>query len=68
MSLKAFHFLFVALSILLCWGFAYWCLAAEVAKGHLMYQAASPVAFAGGLGLVLYGRSFQKKMRMLKNA
>ena len=67
MSLKAFHAVFITLAILLCWGFAYWCLASEVAKGQLMYQTASPVALLCGLGLILYGRKFQQKMRRLKN-
>ena len=67
MSLKAFHFVFITLSTLLCWGFAYWCFASEIAKGQLMYQTAGPVSLVCGFGLILYGRKFQQKMRRLKN-
>ena len=33
MSLKAFHILFVSLSVLLCWGFAFWCLGWDTSMG-----------------------------------
>lgn len=68
MSIKAFHFVFITLSILLCWLFAYWCFAAQIAKGHLLYQTAGPVSVVCGFALILYGRKFQQKMRRLNHS
>jgi len=67
MSLKAFHALFITLAILLCWTFAYWCLASDIAEGQLMYQAAGPVAVICGFGLILYGCKFQQKMKRINH-
>jgi uncharacterized membrane protein YdjX (TVP38/TMEM64 family) len=67
MSIKAFHFLFITLSVLLCWTFAYWCLTSEIAEGQLMYQTAGPLALLCGLGLIVYGYKFRQKMRRLNN-
>ena len=66
MSLKAFHILFVSLSVLLCWGFAFWCLTSQVAGGNPTYLAVGPAALLCGVGLIFYGFKFLQKMRSLK--
>ncbi len=63
MSLKAFHFLFVAISILLCgfvaiWGITQW--RENGSWGSLAYGAGAIVA---GAALVVYGRYVMNKLR-----
>jgi len=65
MSLKTFHVLFICVAVLLCWGFAYWCIAADAAAGNACYGAGGPVAFLCGLGLILYGFKFLQRMRSM---
>jgi hypothetical protein len=64
MSLKALHLVFITAATLLSFGFAAWCFRAyatgETAKLGLILGVASLVA---GLGLVIYGRYFLKKLK-----
>lgn len=63
MSLKAFHIVFVSLSILLAFGFAAWCFA-QYGDGHrsadLIYGIGSAVA---GIGLIFYGKYVLRKLK-----
>jgi ABC-type uncharacterized transport system permease subunit len=63
MSLKAFHLIFVTASVLLAFGFAAWSLMnyAEAKQAvDLAYGIGSAVI---GLGLVVYGRYFLRKLK-----
>ena len=63
MSLKAFHIVFIALSILLALGFGVWEILAYAESGQigqLMIGIASLVAAAG---LAVYGVRFMKKLK-----
>lgn len=60
MSLKAFHVLFISVSVLLAFGFGAWCLRAQPP-----WMAAGFLSLAAGVGLVGYEVWFLKKMRRL---
>ncbi len=63
MSLKTFHLIFITVSTLLSFGMAVWALqqyrAAHV-PGHLAFAVA---ALFLGLGLIIYGRYFLRKLK-----
>ena len=64
MSLKAFHFFFIVVAILLSLGFAGWCLVNYYSPGgrksDFVFGAGS-IALA--VGLVIYERYFVKKLK-----
>jgi hypothetical protein len=63
MSLKAFHIVFVLISVLLSLGLAGWGLHRFLTlggTGHLLYGIGGIVA---AVGLVIYGRYFLKKLK-----
>ncbi|MEW6160617.1 MAG: hypothetical protein AB1813_24570 [Verrucomicrobiota bacterium] len=64
MSLKAFHIIFITASTLLAFGFAAWALrnflGPEGTRTDLIYAIGSGVA---GIGLIVYGRYFLKKLK-----
>ena len=64
MSLKAVHIIFITASCLLAFGFAGWCLksyfSGEGLSRDLVFGIAS---FAVGVGLIIYGRYFLKKLK-----
>ena len=63
MSLKAFHIVFIAASILLAFGFGGWCFREYHAEGRrvdLIFGTGSVVA---GFGLLIYGRAILKKLK-----
>lgn len=62
MSLRAFHLLFVAASTLLAFGLGGWCVSASRA-GKSGYLALGIACFAVGVGLIVYGAWFQRKIR-----
>lgn len=62
MSLKAFHIVFVALSSLLCFGFAGWSLRQSQDGGGAGMLVTGLVAFGAGAGLLVYGRWFWRKI------
>ena len=65
MSLRAFHLLFIALSVVLTAFFAAWA-AGEYRTAHdAGYLMAGLVSLASGVGLVFYGLAFHKKTRRL---
>ena len=57
MSLKGFHIFFISLASLMCFGFAAWLYAGSP------FAALASVGL--GIGLIVYGVSFWKKMRKL---
>lgn len=63
MSLKAFHIVFIAASILLAFGFGAWCFV-QYADSHrrteLIYGISSVVI---GLGLIWYGKYVLRKLK-----
>ena len=63
MSLKAFHVFFIAVSILLCGGFGWWCFTAEEARGRLGYTVLGIATLVIGLGLIVYEINFLRKFK-----
>jgi flagellar biogenesis protein FliO len=65
MSLKVFHYIFVAASILLAIGFGIWALmqfASEGGQQYLIFAAGSGVSI---VALVFYGKYVLKKLKHL---
>jgi hypothetical protein len=63
MSLKAFHVVFIAASILLAFGFAAWCFMqyAETRRSpELIFGISSAAA---GVGLIAYGKYVLRKLK-----
>jgi hypothetical protein len=63
MSLKAFHIVFVAASVLLMLGIAAWCFQGWRQDGETMGLVWAGVSLASAVGLVAYGRYVLKKLR-----
>jgi hypothetical protein len=64
MSLKSFHVVFIAASVLLAFFFAAWCLGPRAGEGAA-WRVAGVVSAAIGLGLVAYEAWFLRKTREL---
>ncbi|RMD93559.1 MAG: hypothetical protein D6814_15490 [Calditrichaeota bacterium] len=67
MSLKAFHIIFIAVSILLAIGFGIWCMRAYSAASNSIYLAGSVLSLLFAVGLILYGIWFLKKLKKVNN-
>ena len=65
MSLRAFHLLFIALSVVLAAFFAAWALGQYQAAHDVGYVLVGLASLAGGVGLAIYGAAFQKKTKHL---
>ena len=65
MSLRAFHLLFIALSIVLAAFFAAWAVGQYRVEHHIGYAVAAMAALVSGAGLAAYGAAFQRKTRNL---
>ncbi len=65
MSLKAFHLLFIALSIVLAAFVAAWAISQYRALHDVNYALAGLASAAMGAGLAVYGAAFQRKARRL---
>ncbi|MEX0601410.1 MAG: hypothetical protein WD021_03175 [Rhodothermales bacterium] len=63
MSLKAFHIVFIAVSTLLAVGFGVWELARYAESGNVWMLVAGLVSFGVGVGLVVYGVRFLRKLK-----
>jgi len=64
MSLKALHLVFITAATLLSFGFAAWCFRAYATGEMARLGLILGVAFlAAGLGLIVYGRYFLKKLK-----
>ena len=66
MSLKAFHILFITVSVLLCGGFGLWCFLSEAVRGVTGYQALGGVSLFIAVALVIYEIMFVRKMKDTK--
>jgi hypothetical protein len=65
MSLRAFHLLFIALSVVLTAFFAAWAGVQYRVFHDLTYALTGVGSLASGVGLVIYGAKFQRKTRHL---
>ena len=65
MSLRAFHLLFIALSVVLAAFFAAWAAAQYRLEHQIGYAAVGALALATSGGLAVYGTRFQRKTRNL---
>jgi hypothetical protein len=65
MSLKTFHLVFIALSVVLAAFVAAWAGQQYRALNASGYVVTAVAALAGGAGLAVYGAAFQRKMRRL---
>lgn len=63
MSLKAFHIFFIVLSVLLAFGFALWALGAYRSGGPASMVGVGIASALCGIGLILYGVRFLRKLR-----
>jgi len=63
MSLKAFHIVFIALSILLSFFCGAWLLNEYVSDRHVTYLVAAILFFGAGVGLICYGKSVLRKLK-----
>ena len=63
MSLKAFHVLFITISVLLCFGFGVWCFGSDFARGKTLYAAVGIASFVLGVSLVVYEIFFLRKLK-----
>ena len=63
MSLKAFHLLFIGLSIVLAVFFAVWATGQYRADHGMGYLATAVVSLAASGALVAYGAAFRRKTR-----
>ena len=65
MSLRAFHLLFIALSVVLAAFFGAWAIGQYQIEHRLVFVVAAVVSFVGACGLAAYGTLFQRKTRNL---
>ena len=65
MSLRAFHLLFIALSVVLAAFFAAWAVGEYRSAHDLSYALVGVMSLASGAGLAAYGAAFRRKTRHL---
>ena len=65
MSLRAFHLLFIALSVVLTAFFAAWAVGEYRSAHDVSYAITAVVSLASGVGLAFYGAAFQRKTKGL---
>jgi hypothetical protein len=65
MSLRAFHLLFIALSVVLAAFFAAWASGQYRVEHQPVYALTSVLSLGAGAGLAVYGAKFQRKTRNL---
>ena len=65
MSLKAFHLVFIALSVILAAFCSAWALGQYRSTGDATFMVSAIGAMAGAAGLAVYGTAFQRKTRNL---
>ena len=65
MSLKVFHIVFVAASVLLSFGFAFWSIEQYLHSGGARDLAFGIASAVVGIGLILYGRAVWKKLQSI---
>jgi hypothetical protein len=65
MSLRRFHLLFIALSVVLAAFTAAWAAGQYRVAHEMSYVVAGMMAIASGVALAIYGAKFQRKTRNL---
>ena len=65
MSLRAFHLLFIVLSVILTAFFAAWAFGEYRARQDLTYAVTAVASLAAGIGLIAYLAAFLKKTKRL---
>ena len=65
LSLKAFHLFFIAMSVILAAFVAAWATGEYKTAGNIGYVATAVGSGAAGIGLIVYGAKFQRKVRHL---
>jgi len=65
MSLRAFHLLFIALSVVLAAFFAAWATGQYRVEHEIGYAAAALLGLVSAGALAVYGAAFQRKTRNL---
>lgn len=63
MSLKAFHLFFITVSVLLAFGFGGWSLVRYADSAPVLYLGMGVLAILAGVGLIVYGVRFARKLR-----
>lgn len=63
MSLKAFHILFIVLSVAVTLAFGIWALRESAASGQTAIRTWGFISLAASVGLVVYGVAFLKKLK-----
>lgn len=63
MSLKAFHIVFIAVSVLLCFGFGIWLFLPNATESTAVSILGGILSCLVGMGLILYGRRFLRKFK-----
>ena len=66
MSLRTFHLLFIAVSVILTAFFAAWAAGQYRVGQQWSYAIAAAASLAVGAALVVYGAAFQRKMRQVR--
>lgn len=65
MSLRAFHLLFITLSVILTAFFAAWAVGQYRSAHEAGYALVGVTSLASGVALAIYGTKFQRKTRSL---
>lgn len=65
MSLKAFHIFFIAVSVILAFGFGIWSVYFHLTASHMGYLILGISSFVVGGGLVVYGVRMMQKLRRI---
>jgi ABC-type Mn2+/Zn2+ transport system permease subunit len=65
MSLRAFHLLFIVMSVILTAFFAAWAFGEYRTSQDLTYAVAAVASLAAGIGLIAYLAAFLKKTKRL---
>ncbi|MQA30009.1 MAG: hypothetical protein GEU82_09245 [Luteitalea sp.] len=65
MSLRAFHLLFIGLSVVLAAFFAAWAMGQYRLEHQPVYALTGVLSLGAGCGLAVYGTKFQRKTRNL---
>lgn len=63
MSLKAFHIVFISVSVILAFGFSLWALQSYFHDGDIGLLIAALLSFIFGIGLIVYGVQFLRKLK-----
>ncbi len=63
MSLKAFHIVFISLSVLTLLGFTAWLALTEAVESGVVRVLGALLSLLSGVGLIFYGRRFVRKFK-----